>query len=136
CPVRENALAPATCSRTAGSGQTQLSKKSMVRLPKATALEENHMTSTAGTARSMLLVETSRSVAKSTATTATMLHHVKALVPGRMINSTPHRPTAAAVHRLQPTRSPRKMAEAAVTVSGLIWLMATRSAKAMRASAD
>ena len=66
----------------------------------------------------MRFVDTSRKVEQSTAKSASILHQVKALVPGRMMSRTPVSPTAVAVQRRQPTRSARKTAEAAVTISG------------------
>jgi len=52
-----------------------------------------------------------------------------------MMIMTPTKPMAIAVQRRQPTTSPRKIAPAAVVISGTIWLMAEMLAIGMWNSA-
>ena len=64
-------------------------------------------------------VARSRTASPATASSAQSEAGSNPLRPGRMITSTPRKPTRIAVQRRQPTVSPRKTAAPKVTASGI-----------------
>ena len=83
-----------------------------------TGMAETKATNSDGTERARRRVIASRNVINPTAISARTAYSLKPSLPGRMMINTPMNPTSMALHRRQPTASPKNIAANIVTVSG------------------
>ena len=83
-----------------------------------TGMAETKATNSDGTERSRRRVIASRNVINPTAISARTAYSLKPSLPGRMMIKTPIKPTRMALHRRQPTASPKNTAANIVTVNG------------------
>ena len=82
-----------------------------------------------GISLSSFRVDISRIVNKITDARATSEYELKPARPGRIIINTPVNPIKIALHRRQPTRSPRNKAAAIVIAKGSDWAIAVTFAR-------